>query len=199
MAKYGTYQLTITSPIQTFAEPITATEMADFLRLPSSLSASDEALLDALIQAAREVAEAVQGRDLVAKQLDLWLDSFPLAFGSIPVRGPLATVDLVSYRDSAGTTTALTEGVDYIVDTARALVMPVYAGSWPSATLWPSSAVLIRHTTAPPAIDAVVLNGIRFLVSGWYEGRLPFSSDAAIEMPFGVTEAFRVGARTTVI
>jgi uncharacterized phiE125 gp8 family phage protein len=194
MRNYGTLKLTVTSPVQTFTEPITATEMAAFLRLPGTLSVADEALLESQIQAAREVAEMMQGRDLVAKQCDLWLDCF--GGGEIELRDPLASVDLITYKGSDGTTTPLIADTDYIVDTVRSLVMPVENGSWPSASLWPSSAVLIRHTTAPPTIDATVLNGIRYLVAGWFEGRLPFGGYESVqEMPLSVREVFVIGKR----
>jgi len=191
---YGIYKLTVTSPVQTFTEPITVAEMAAFLRLPDTHPANDDLLLASQIQAAREVAEAHQGRDLVAKQYDLWLDAFPVDV--IDVRDPLASVDVFSYKDSDGVTTALVENTDYIVDTVRSCVMPVVDGSWPSATLWPSSAILIRHTTAPPTIDACVLNGIRYLVAGWFEGRLPYvAGESVAEMPMSVRDVFAIGKR----
>lgn len=194
MFDYGIYKLTVTSPVQTFTEPITVAEMAAFLRLPSTYGVTDEALLTSQIQAAREVAEAHQGRDLVAKQCDLWLDVFP--GDVIELRDPLASVDLFTYKDSDGTTTTLVENTDYIVDTVRSCVTPVVDGSWPSATLWPSSAILIRHTTAPPTIDACVLNGIRYLVAGWFEGRLPWVANVTVqEMPMSVREVFSIGKR----
>lgn len=194
MRSYGVYKLTVTSPVQMFTEPLTAQEMASFLRLPGTLSAADEALLESQITAAREVAEVFQQRDLVAKQYDLWMDGFP--GGEIELRDPLSTVDLFTYRGDDGNTVTLVENTDYIVDTVRSLVMPPDGGSWPSASLWPTSAVLIRHTTAPPEIDAATLNGIRYLVCGWFEGRLPFvTGDQVQEMPFSVREVFCIGKR----
>lgn len=180
---YGVLALTTTSPAQTFTEPITLAEMQTYLRLPdySPGDTAGEALIEAMITAARQLAESerYQNRDLVGKQWDLRLDYFPAC--DIELREPLASVDLVQYTDEGGVDTALVEGTDYIVDLHRGLIRPVANGSWPSASLWPSSAVLVRFTTATPTIDEPVLNGMKFLVSMWHEGRLPFEAQSIVQ------------------
>jgi uncharacterized phiE125 gp8 family phage protein len=172
-AEHGSIVLTVTSPVQSFTEPISLAEAKAFLRLPtySPTDAEADAMVSDLITAAREQAEMYQGRDLVAKQWDLTLDYFPA--GGILLREPLVSVDLVKYKNSAGTETTLVATTEYIVDTARALVMPPYGESWPSFTAWPSSAVTIRFTTSAGAVSQSILTGMKLLIMGWHSGQIP--------------------------
>lgn len=201
MQTAGRLTLTATSPVQTFTEVLTETEVRHFLGLPerSTGDASESALLEAFVIGAREVAEILQDCDLVPKQWDLTLDTLP---DEIQLRKPLSTVDLFKYRDSGGTWTTMVENTDYIVDTARGLVMPPYGESWPSFTAWPSSAVLVRHTSGYSATDAFWSDagarlkiGMRQLISHWYAGRLPFETgaSAAVELPFTVSALMGYG------
>lgn len=193
MFNYGVLKLTVTSPVQTFAEPVTIEEMWAYLRLPvtSAPNLDETALLGGMISAARQFAEVYQGRDLVAKQYDLTLDSWRTPIG---LRDSLSSVDSLSYVDSDGKVTPLTETTDYVVDNVRGLVMLPDGGSWPGGALYPTSAITVRFTVTPPTPEAMVLNGIRYLVAAWFEGRLPFnSSEGSKELPFAVTAAFNAG------
>lgn len=189
--------LTETSPVQSFVEPLSLAAAKAFLNLgeysPSDTEA--DALLESMISAAREVAESLQGRDLVAKQYDLTLDSFP--GDSIELRGNLASVDLVRYTSSDGAEVTLAETTDYIVDLRKGAILPPYGGSWPSAVLWPSSAVLVRFTAAAPVIPEHVLNGMKLLISAWFAGRLPFEAGASAvqEFPYTVTTLLSLGGK----
>jgi uncharacterized phiE125 gp8 family phage protein len=174
--------LTVTSPTQTYTEPVTLAEAKQFVEIPDSDTTRDT-LFAAYIVAARGVAELRQGRDLVEKQWDLTMDSIPAC---IECRDNIATVDLFRYRDSSGAYTTLTEGTDFIVDTAVSLIMPPYGESWPSFTPWPSSAVLVRYTVSPPEVDAQVKQGMLFLISQWYVNRVPveLGANAVQQYPF---------------
>jgi uncharacterized phiE125 gp8 family phage protein len=185
MNTYGSLNLTVTSPEQSFTEPITLTEAKQFLNLPdrSPTDEAEDAEIEGMITAAREIAETEQGRDLVEKQWDLSLDYFPCV---IELRSPLVSVDLVQYKDSDGNVTALVADTDYIVDTAKqpGVIMPAYGESWPSFTPWPSSAVTVRHTAGFSATAAFwsdsgarVRIGMKMLISEWWNNRLPLSYD----------------------
>jgi uncharacterized phiE125 gp8 family phage protein len=145
MVGYASLSLTVSSPPQSFQEPISMGELAVPLALDDDEAVAAE--LSAMISAVREDAEDAQGRDLLVKQWDMHLDYFPCR--PIELRAPLVSVDLVRYRDSNGDTTTMVENTDYIVDTAKqpGVIMPVYNGTWPTVTLWPSSAILIRFTS----------------------------------------------------
>ncbi len=202
----GTLSLTESSPQQSFEEPLTLEEMKAYLKLPparSPIDALEDSEIAALISAARTQAEILQGRDLVRKQwdlsLDYWLDSV------IRLRSPLVSVDLVQLRDSGGAVTTLAENTDYIVDSAKSpgVLAPPYNTTWRNFTPWPSSAILIRYTSGL-ASDSVwwkadgqqVKNGMRRLISDWYNHKLPFekSLDPTMEIPYGVTAALSQGA-----
>jgi uncharacterized phiE125 gp8 family phage protein len=202
MKCYGTIELTVSSPAQSFCEPLSIAEVREFLKLPESSPADENeaALLESFVIGAREVAETFQNRDLTMKQYDNLMDYFRY---EIELRTPLRSVDLIRYRDSDGNYTDLVEGTDYIVDLARGLVMPPYGESWPSFTPWPSSAVLIRFTSGYAEDHPFwshagqrVLTGMKQLVSAWFHERLPFElSNLAIqEYPFSVTSLLSFGA-----
>lgn len=204
MRCYGNLSLTVTSPVQSFDEPLTLAQVKKFLELPerSPADSEEDAMLDGFIAGAREYGELFQNRDLVEKQYDLGLDYFPC---QIELRTPLVSVDLVQYTDSAGVDHVLTEGTDYIVDLRRGLVMPPYGESWPSFTAWPSSAVLVQFTSGLSGTDVFwndagqrVKIGMKHLISAWFSGRMPFEpvpgSTDAVELPFTVTSCLSTGA-----
>jgi uncharacterized phiE125 gp8 family phage protein len=203
---YGTLELTQSSPEQEPAEPMVLAELRHYLKLdtPSPADAEEDALLESYITAAREVAEIMQNRDLVEKQWDLRLDSFPAEEAEL--RGPLTAVDLVQYKDSDGSEFALAESTDYIVDLPRALVMPAYGQTWPSFTAWPSSAVLIRFRSGYSSghqfwkgRGRMVKAGMKMLIAMWYEERLPFKEAIEVkELPYAVTALLGFGAANNI-
>jgi len=184
--------LTATSPAQTFTEPVTLAQAKEFLRVPvlSPTDSAQDAEIESLITASREMAEGFQGRDLVGKQWDRTLDLFPGV--EIELRRPLSTVDLVQYKDSDGATTALTESTDYIKDTSKGLIRPIYGGSWPSFTAWPTSAVTIRFSTSPERVHDNIKTGMKLLVSDWYYNRLP-RTVARDDIPMGIRALLSYG------
>lgn len=198
MSNYGILELTATSPVQSFTEPLTRAEVKSYLGLPeySPADTSRDDEIDMLIEAARERAEHHQNRDLVAKQWDLTLDAFPA--GAIELRDGLSTVDLVRYRDSDGVYTTLVVNTDYIVDTVRCLIMPPYGDTWPSFTAWPTSAVLVRFTVAAPnAFPERLKKGMKLLISHWFNGKLPFEIAPGVvhEYPETVSALLSSGAK----
>ena len=169
---------------------MTSTEVKTWLRVPdpSPADASFDTEIETLIQSAREKAEYYQNRDLVVKQWDLTLDSFP---DTVRLRHPLVSVDLVTYKNSDGATTTLTVNTDYIVDLKRALIMPPYGESWPTFTAWPTSAVTVRFTSgaAPPKLLAI---GMLNLIEHWFTGKAQMG-----EVPEGIVNIFRFGTEET--
>lgn len=202
---YGTLTLLDSSPTGGFTEPLTVSEVRKYLGLPerSPDDADETALLEGLIAGARAQAEQLQGRDLVRKHYELRHDAFWLT--EIPLRAPLVAVTSVAYKDSDGTTTTLTENTDYIVDTSKqpGFICPVYGGSWPTFTAWPTSAVTIRFTSGYLDTDKFwidagrqIKTGMKLLISEWYNNRLPFEigASAVQEYPYAVTALLSAGA-----
>lgn len=195
MKSYGLYRLTVTSPAQVLTELLTVDEVKTYLKLPvfSPPDTSLDSVFELMIESARETAEIYQGRDLVAKQLDLTLDAFPA--GEISLRQDIASVDLVTYKDDAGNAVTLAENTDYIFDAARGLLLPPVGGAWPGVSLWPSSAITVRFTVAPRALDNHIRIGMLMLIAAWHEGVYPFIpySGQLQEYPFAVTQNLSYG------
>jgi uncharacterized phiE125 gp8 family phage protein len=197
----GILALTVASPLQTFTEPLSVTEVEMYLGLsaPSPADSAYTAELEMLIAAAREQAEIFQCRDLIEKQQDLTLDHFDSY--AIQLRQPLSTVDLVRYRNSNGDYTTMVEGTDYIVDLVRGCILPPYGETWPTFTPWPSSAILIRFTCAAPSfLPKAVKVGMLRLISDWFNDRLPFSTgaDAARGYPLRLQVLLAAGGRNEI-
>ena len=206
MKTSGVLELTDASPAQTFVEPITLATIKNFLRIPDTSPAdtTQDALLEAMITAAREIAEAEQGADLVSKQWDLRLYDF--YDYEISLRYPLQSVELVQYKDDDAATTTLSEGTDYLVDKPSALVMPLADDTWPSFTPYDNSSVLIRFTSGYSSTHPfwsgpgkIVLQGMMQLISAWYYARMPWTvGEIGHEVPYAVTVLLRHGARPRV-
>jgi len=202
---HGSLNLTVSSPAQSFVEPLIFSEVKSYLGIPERSPADlyEDDAIESLIIAAREQAEILQGRDLVRKQWDLSLDCFP--GGAIELRDPLASVDLIQYRDSTGVYASLVEGAGYIVDSAKhpGVVMPPWGLTWPSFEPWPTSAVVVRFTSGLAPSDLFwanaghrIKNGMKMLISAWYNNRLPFEIGASAiqEYPYAVTACLGYGA-----
>ncbi len=179
---YGTLTLIEASPVESFVEPLTVEEVRLYLKLPvlSPPDTDEDDFLETLIISARERAEIEQNRDLIEKHYRLSLDYWPC--DAIELRSPLVSVDRVRYRDSDGDYTTLTEGTDYIVDTAKrpGVIMPVYGEDWPTFEPWPSSAIEIDFTSGLASDDIFwgdqgqrVLTGMKLWISREYGGRIP--------------------------
>jgi uncharacterized phiE125 gp8 family phage protein len=125
-------------------EPVSLAEAKLHLRVES---ADDDALIGALISAARQAAETLTGRQFVTARWKLVLDSFPgpslmgvpagLPF-SLPAHAillpkcPVQSVFAIRYLDMSGTTQTMPRA-DYTADTAcePARVTPVFGSAWP--------------------------------------------------------------------
>ncbi len=205
---YGSWQLTALSPPQSFTEPLALIEVKAFLNIEQSNPPDDvdDVLLESLIPAARSEAERFQTKTLVIKQIDRTYDYWPS--NRIQIGTPLISVDLIQYRDSNGAYHLLTENVDYVVakDKSPAVVAPAYMKSWPSFTAWPLSAVLIRCTAGYAPDDAFWSDagarlklGMKYLISDWYEERLPFTPGIPLdEYPFKIRGLLGAGAAVSV-
>jgi uncharacterized phiE125 gp8 family phage protein len=132
------------------AEPISLTEAKLHLRLATdatgaALYTAEDALLTAIISAARAVAEAEQWRALVLQGFDLFLDDWPCGNEIKMPSPPLRSVESIQYRDSAGDlNTFPTTDYEVDVDSTPGRVMLGYQKSWPSVTLSPKNPIRIR-------------------------------------------------------
>jgi uncharacterized phiE125 gp8 family phage protein len=133
----------ITPPAE---EPVSLAEAKGHLRVDFN---DDDALITALISAARQAAEALTGRQLVTARWKLVQDSFPgPSLMGVPAgcsfslpghaillpKCPVQSVCAVQYLDMAGATQTMPPA-EYTVDTAcePARLTPVFGLSWPAS------------------------------------------------------------------
>lgn len=142
----------ITTPI----EPITLAEAKLHLRVDDT---AEDALITALISAARETCEDRIEGTIPVTVWRLTLDAFPDAI-KLP-RGPVASVESVKYLDAAGVEQTLSP-MDYVVDTVSSpgYIVPAFGKAWPE-TRDQINAVEVEYTagsaTPPPAVKAWML------------------------------------------
>ena len=201
LVAYGSLDLTVQSPPQTFDEPLSLSDVQAYLRIPNSMLEAQSNTLEVFISAAREQAEILQGRDLVTKQWDISFDYWPSY--QVQLRPNLVSVDLAQYTDNNGVVTPLVEGQngDYVVDYTKqpGILSPPYNATWPSFTPWPTGAILIRFTAGIASnaaywsdAGARVKIGMQLLISQWFSGRLPFGAKVE-EFPYAVTSCLSYG------
>ena len=152
------------------SEPVSLAEAKAHLRVDHT---DDEALIAALVTAARDLVESSTGRVLVTQTWRLDLAGFPAGAGEIELpKPPCASVTSVAYTDPSGASQTLA-GSDWtlVSDTgpraAAARLMPT------SGTVWPvtqdiANAVRITFVAGYGAASAVPksLNAVLLLLLG---------------------------------
>lgn len=161
-------------------EPVSVAEAKLHLKVDIS---DDDALIGALITAAREECEHLTDRAIAEQTLALLLDSFPAAGIKLP-RPPVSSITAVEYVDSDGATQTLA-GAAYYLDDAQepSWVLPAYDTSWPS-TRGDANAVVVTYeagyATCPEALRAWILLRVGTL----YVTRMADSDKPAMPSPF---------------
>lgn len=181
--------------IETLAEPtelaVTLEEAKLHLRVDHD---EEDALIERLILAATEDAEAFQGRSLTTRTLRLHMDRFPTENGAIYLPyGPVQAVEEVAYIDAGGAKNVIASS-HYAVDKVRSpsRIVPVAGHTWPNASLLAIGAVSVTYTAGygngPEYVPANVKQAILLMVGHLYENREAVSADRAIptELPMGV-------------
>jgi uncharacterized phiE125 gp8 family phage protein len=150
--------------------PLTLADAVNFCRVNDS---ADNALVEALIDAARQKAETLAGRTLLTTTWDLKLPAFPTAI-DLPMP-PVASVTSVSYYDLDNALQTLAVTTQYLTycgnKTGR-----VYL---PNGTTWPSTydrpdAVIVRYVagwTSAALVPACLVQWCRQAVATMYEHR----------------------------
>jgi uncharacterized phiE125 gp8 family phage protein len=156
----------ITAPT---SEPVSLVEAKLHLRVTVT---DDDALITALIIAAREMAEHETQRSLITQTWEKSLDMFPDAI-ELP---PVASITSVKYLDLDGveqTLSTVSYTLDNASDSASSWLTPAYGYSWPDTYL-DVNAVKVRYI-AGWANAAAVPQGIKqwmlLQVGNWYENR----------------------------
>lgn len=184
------YSLEVSTPPA--VEPLTLAEAKEHLRVDLTL---EDALITALIVAAREWTENYCRRSWIVRTLKLHLDYFEPEL--LLPRGPVVSVASVEYM-SAGALVALPPSA-YTVDrfSLPARIRPVFGGAWPSVASVALNGVVVTYdagypgTTGAPPVPAAnvpqsVKAAMKLLIGGWFENREHIAESAPAEVPLAV-------------
>ena len=167
--------LTTTPPA---TEPVTLAEAKAWLRVEGT---EEDALIGALITAARQHIEGFTRRALVTTGYTLKLDAFPYDARNqsreiVLPRPPLASLTSIEYLDTNGALQTLNP-TTYVVDTYAqpAKVFCRTETAWPATYTVPNAITLVYTAGygTPAAIPAGLLIALRYIVAHWYELRTP--------------------------
>lgn len=149
-------------------EPVTVTELKDFLRLSGT---SDDVLLGGLITAARAAVEKITGRTFITTVYQLYFDVFPLCIEL--ARPPVQSISSITYIDEDGVLQTLLSS-EYVVDVASLYgrIVPAYDEEWPD-TQGIINAVCVEYKAgygdAAASVPAPLKEAIKMLASDIYE------------------------------
>lgn len=147
----------------------------------------DDTYIQSLITVAREYAErTLCHRAFAVQTLEYSTNSFRPVF-RLP-RPPVIEVLTCTYKDQAGDTHSLLEGVDFYADTDVEPAVLIPRTNWPSGALYPVSPIRIQYQAGYPTPPEELKHFIRLQVAHWYENREAVQSDGknATIMPIGV-------------
>ena len=175
----------ITTPI----EPITLAEAKLHLRVDDT---AEDALITALISAARETCEDRIEGTIPVTVWRLTLDAFPDAI-KLP-RGPVASVESVKYLDAAGVEQTLSP-LDYLVDTAsmQGYIVPAYGKAWPEAR-GQINAVTVEYTAGSAAAQHALKAWMLLAIGEMFANREASAERPAVAHGFAdrLLDPFRV-------
>ena len=172
----------ITAPT---AEPVTLAEAKLHCRVETSMTA-DDALINALISAAREQVEHTLGRSLMTQVLERVLDAFP--DGGIELgMPPQQAIVSVKYLDTAGGEVTLgSTAYSLDTDSLPGWLLPDADTGWPEAGAI-ANAVRVRFTAGYASADAVpdsIKQWILIHVGYWYANREAASDRKLERLPY---------------
>ena len=173
-------------------EPVTLAEAKAHLRVDIT---DDDAIISAIIKAAREWCEEYLDRTLVHTQWTLRMDAFPWEF-ELP-RPPMAqtgtaTATVVTYTLETQATATLATN-EYRVDrnSEPGVIRTVYAGTWPGHLMDENAVTVTWYGGYGPSgasVPAAIRSAMLMLVAHLYENRQAAVSTGAVpqDVPFGV-------------
>ena len=180
-------------------EPVSLNEVKASLRMESTDSTAENALIRSYITAARHKAENITNRDLTVYTRQLILDGFWNSTQSIELPfSPLSTVATnVSIthvqNNTAGTTTTIASSsitVDFDSEPGR--VSPAFDRTWTTDVRDDRKSVTIQYVTGYSTATTPVPEGIKTFikvtVAGMYENREPLSEGIIREIPRNYVE-----------
>jgi len=168
-------------------EPVDILEVKNHIRLEPGIT-EDDALINALITAARTYVENDINRSLVSQTWQIVFDHFPNKDELWLPKGPLISVTSITTYDEANTASVLSTAA-YFVDTYGDRVSLVYGYSWPT-DLRHHNGVVIEYVTGygtkATDIPQPIKQAMLMLVGHWYENREATSYSKIDSVPMAV-------------
>jgi len=178
------------------SEPVTLTEAKTHLRQDVS---AEDALIETLIQVAREHAESVTGRAFITQTWEYAIDDFPPFYWRnhrshihdqhairLP-KTPVQTVDAVNYLAPDGSDQTVDPSVyrvDSVSDPTR--VTEADGSHWPT-TNHVTNAVRVEFTAGygdnAEDVPAAIRQAILLMIGHWYDHRQAVMEDNVAETP----------------
>jgi uncharacterized phiE125 gp8 family phage protein len=162
---------TVTGPA---VEPVTTDEAKKQARIPHT---ADDTYVVSLIVTAREAVENFLNRRLINTTLDYFRDNFPWDSSEIELPGGrLQSITSLKYTDSDNVENTVASSL-YFAATAdeHGALRLAYNAVWPSATLKPAEAVVVRYVvgygTTAATVPADIRHGILLMVASLYNDR----------------------------
>ena len=153
-------------------EPVSLLEAKDHLRVEID---NDDAIITALITAARRYGEKIQARAYITQTWDWFVDEFPDLPFDVPLP-PLQSITSIKFFDEDDVESTFSSG-KYHVDTKGFLGrITLNSGeSWPSTTLRPINGVVIGlvagYGAASTDVPEEILLALKILIAHYYENR----------------------------
>ncbi|WP_441276947.1 head-tail connector protein [Tardiphaga sp. 172_B4_N1_3] len=167
------------------SEPLSLAEARQFLRVDH---ADDDAVITALIAAARAHVEALTRRALLTQTWRFVLDTWPADGRIAPRIGPLQTLLAVRVFDAAGAAHAL-EVESFVVDTAaNVIAAPCWALPAPGCSVAGIELdVICGFGALASDVPADLIHALKILLAHWYDNRgLAAIGGAAVMQPAGL-------------
>lgn len=170
------------------SEPVTLADIKAHCRIEVS---TDDALVAALISAAREYIERRTGMAMVTQTWVMTFDDWPEDEIELPVY-PVQSISSITYVDTDGATQTLSGSIYQLDATGDpATVSLAYGQTWPPARDQEASITLTFVAGYTGSGANVMPDGlkhaIRMLVGHWYENReTAIVGTTAAEMPMAV-------------
>lgn len=164
------------------SEPLALADAKAHCRVDHS---DDDALITALIVAAREQAEHETGRALVTQTWELVHDTFPEAF--VLRKAPIASVTSVKYIDPATGAEQTLDPADTLLDkdSEPGYLVPAYGKAWPTARAVPN-AVRCRYVCGygnAAAVPQAIKQWMLLAIGTMYAQRETFASGTVANLP----------------
>ena len=168
-------------------EPVTLAQARLHLRIDADMT-DDDAMITALIIAARQYCEQFQNRAYIEQVVTLKTDRFPLRF-RIP-RSPLISVTSINYIDTAGDDQLLSTDV-YAVDVTSepGKVTLKHNQTWPATQRIHHAVTVVYkagYGNAAADVPQTVKQAMFLLLAHWYEHRYAACDVQMHEVPLAV-------------